>query len=149
VVELLDPDLVLRAYAIGVFPMSDSRNANEVFLGGAAQARHPADRRLSACRARCARRSARAPSRSLPTPHSRGAPPLLRARGDLDQRHHRGELQQSAPAGPRAFDRMLADGRLVGRALRREARRRLSSARACSRSAPTPRRWHWPGWWQG
>jgi leucyl/phenylalanyl-tRNA--protein transferase len=31
VVELLDPDLVLRAYAIGVFPMSDSRNANEVF----------------------------------------------------------------------------------------------------------------------
>jgi leucyl/phenylalanyl-tRNA--protein transferase len=31
VAELLDPDLVLRAYAIGVFPMSDSRSANEVF----------------------------------------------------------------------------------------------------------------------
>jgi leucyl/phenylalanyl-tRNA--protein transferase len=31
VAELLDPDLVLRAYAIGVFPMSDSRGANEVF----------------------------------------------------------------------------------------------------------------------
>jgi leucyl/phenylalanyl-tRNA--protein transferase len=31
VVEILDPDLVLRAYAIGVFPMSDSRNAKDVF----------------------------------------------------------------------------------------------------------------------
>ena len=28
---LLDPDLVLRAYAIGVFPMSDSREARDVF----------------------------------------------------------------------------------------------------------------------
>jgi leucyl/phenylalanyl-tRNA--protein transferase len=27
----LDPDLLLRAYAIGVFPMADSRNAQEVF----------------------------------------------------------------------------------------------------------------------
>lgn len=27
----IDPDLVLRAYAIGVFPMSDSRDASEVF----------------------------------------------------------------------------------------------------------------------
>jgi leucyl/phenylalanyl-tRNA--protein transferase len=31
VAELLDPDLVLRAYAIGVFPMSDSRSAGDVF----------------------------------------------------------------------------------------------------------------------
>ena len=29
--EVLDPDLVLRAYAIGVFPMSDSRSAKDVF----------------------------------------------------------------------------------------------------------------------
>ncbi len=28
---VLDPDLVLRAYSIGVFPMSDSRNARDVF----------------------------------------------------------------------------------------------------------------------
>jgi leucyl/phenylalanyl-tRNA--protein transferase len=28
---LIDPDLLLRAYAIGVFPMSDSRDAAEVF----------------------------------------------------------------------------------------------------------------------
>jgi leucyl/phenylalanyl-tRNA---protein transferase len=28
---LLDPDLLLRAYSIGVFPMSDSRDAKEVF----------------------------------------------------------------------------------------------------------------------
>jgi leucyl/phenylalanyl-tRNA--protein transferase len=28
---VLDPDLVLRAYSIGVFPMADSRDANEVF----------------------------------------------------------------------------------------------------------------------
>jgi leucyl/phenylalanyl-tRNA--protein transferase len=28
---LIDPDLLLRAYAIGVFPMSDSREAEEVF----------------------------------------------------------------------------------------------------------------------
>jgi leucyl/phenylalanyl-tRNA--protein transferase len=28
---LIDPDLLLRAYSIGVFPMSDSRVANEVF----------------------------------------------------------------------------------------------------------------------
>lgn len=27
----LDPDLVLRAYTIGVFPMSDSRNASDVY----------------------------------------------------------------------------------------------------------------------
>lgn len=27
----IDPDLLLRAYAIGVFPMSDSRDASEVF----------------------------------------------------------------------------------------------------------------------
>jgi leucyl/phenylalanyl-tRNA--protein transferase len=31
VAELLDPDLVLRAYAIGVFPMSDNRRAKDVF----------------------------------------------------------------------------------------------------------------------
>jgi len=29
--KLLDPDLLLRAYAIGVFPMSDSRNAHDVY----------------------------------------------------------------------------------------------------------------------
>ena len=29
--EAIDPDLLLRAYAIGVFPMSDSRDAEEVF----------------------------------------------------------------------------------------------------------------------
>jgi leucyl/phenylalanyl-tRNA--protein transferase len=28
---VIDPDVLLRAYAIGVFPMSDSRNAEEVF----------------------------------------------------------------------------------------------------------------------
>lgn len=28
---VLDPDLLLRAYAIGVFPMSDSRDAREIF----------------------------------------------------------------------------------------------------------------------
>jgi leucyl/phenylalanyl-tRNA---protein transferase len=28
---LIDPDLLLRAYAIGVFPMSDSRDAEEIF----------------------------------------------------------------------------------------------------------------------
>src|SRR5688572_6200397 len=27
----IDPDLLLRAYAIGVFPMSDSRDADDVF----------------------------------------------------------------------------------------------------------------------
>ena len=29
--KLLDPDLLLRAYAIGVFPMSDSREARDVY----------------------------------------------------------------------------------------------------------------------
>jgi leucyl/phenylalanyl-tRNA---protein transferase len=29
--KVLDPDLLLRAYAIGVFPMSDSRDAKDVF----------------------------------------------------------------------------------------------------------------------
>ena len=29
--DVLDPDLLLRAYAIGVFPMSDSRDAGDVF----------------------------------------------------------------------------------------------------------------------
>jgi leucyl/phenylalanyl-tRNA---protein transferase len=29
--KLLDPDLLLRAYAIGVFPMSDSRSARDVY----------------------------------------------------------------------------------------------------------------------
>ena len=29
--KVLDPDLLLRAYAIGVFPMSDSRNARDVY----------------------------------------------------------------------------------------------------------------------
>ena len=29
--KLLDPDLLLRAYAIGVFPMSDSRDARDVY----------------------------------------------------------------------------------------------------------------------
>jgi Leu/Phe-tRNA-protein transferase len=28
---VLDPDLLLRAYSIGVFPMSDSRDAADVF----------------------------------------------------------------------------------------------------------------------
>ncbi len=29
--NLLDPNLLLRAYAVGVFPMADSRNASDVF----------------------------------------------------------------------------------------------------------------------
>ena len=29
-VTVLDPDLLLRAYSIGVFPMADSRDAREV-----------------------------------------------------------------------------------------------------------------------
>src|SRR3546814_14709861 len=28
---VLDPDLLLRAYSIGVFPMADSRDADEIF----------------------------------------------------------------------------------------------------------------------
>ena len=28
---MIDPDLLLRAYAIGVFPMADARDAEEVF----------------------------------------------------------------------------------------------------------------------
>jgi leucyl/phenylalanyl-tRNA--protein transferase len=30
-VDLLDPNMLLRAYAVGVFPMADSRDADEVF----------------------------------------------------------------------------------------------------------------------
>jgi leucyl/phenylalanyl-tRNA--protein transferase len=30
-VDLLDPNMLLRAYSVGVFPMADSRNADEVF----------------------------------------------------------------------------------------------------------------------
>ena len=29
--KTLDPDLLLRAYSIGVFPMSDSRDANDLY----------------------------------------------------------------------------------------------------------------------
>jgi leucyl/phenylalanyl-tRNA--protein transferase len=30
-VAVLDPDLLLRAYSVGVFPMADGRSASDVF----------------------------------------------------------------------------------------------------------------------
>ncbi|CAA9532372.1 MAG: Leucyl/phenylalanyl-tRNA--protein transferase, partial [uncultured Sphingosinicella sp.] len=56
----------------------------------------------------------------------RGGAPLLRqARRDVDQRADRSQLQPPPPARPRPLDRMLAGRRIGGRALWREAWRRI------------------------
>ena len=66
----IDPDLLLRAYSIGVFPMADSRDAEELFWVEPKPAGDHSARAASASRARSARWSARARSRSPATPPS-------------------------------------------------------------------------------
>jgi chromosome partitioning protein len=120
---VLDPDLLLRAYSIGVFPMSDSRDAKDVFWvepRGARSSRSTA----SACPARSQDDPLRRfqVTRDTAFAEVSAAAPSARRPGST---RDRGELQPAPPARPRPFDRMLAGGRAGRRPLRREARRRL------------------------
>jgi leucyl/phenylalanyl-tRNA--protein transferase len=122
---VLDPDLLLRAYSIGVFPMSDSRDAADVFwVEPKRRAILPLDGfRLS----RSLRKTIRAdafrvsPRRGLLT----GDHALFGAPGDLDQCADRGGFNRLHSLGHAHSIECWEAGELVGGPLRCEARPRF------------------------
>jgi leucyl/phenylalanyl-tRNA--protein transferase len=121
--KTLDPDLLLRAYSIGVFPMSDGRDA-ERSSGSSRGGGRSSRSSVSGSPARCARRSARRVPGHARHRLRRGRPAVRGARGHLDQRRDRGELHPPARGRPRPFDRGWR-GRAGRRPLRRPPGRRL------------------------
>ena len=146
----IDPDLLLRAYSDRRLPdVGQPRRARRL-LGRAAPARDPAARRLPSL-------ALAAQDAALGPLHGHARPGLRRGRSaaaptrrrDLDQRRDRGELSRPARARPRPFDRGLGRTARWSAASTASGWAAPSSARACSRRAPTPRRWRSPGWWRG
>jgi hypothetical protein len=128
----LDPGLLLQGYAAGIFPMADSRDADDIFwVEPRNRAIIPLD--ASMCRARSRGRSARAASRH-PRPRLRtGHARLRRPRGDLDQPGDRARDARPPRRRPRPFDRMLGGERASWSAASTASSSAApSSAKACS-----------------
>ena len=145
----LDPDLLLRAYAIGVFPMSDSRDARDVYWV------EPRRRAIIPLDGFHVSKSLRKTLRS-----DRFEVTLDRAFGEVVRRCAAREdtwindtieaqLQSAAQLGSRPFGRGLAGRRARRRSLRRPAGRRLLRRKHVLVARPTPRRWRSPGWSRG
>ena len=101
----LDPRLLLRGYAIGIFPMADSRDADELFwVEPRNRAIIPLDgfhMSRSLAPDACARTFTVTRDRAF-AEVIRG---LRRPRGDLDQRRHRTRDAGAPRQRPRPFDR--------------------------------------------
>ena len=141
----LDPQLVLGAYSVGVFPMADSRDADERLLGRAAPPRDPAARRLPSVAL------AAQDDRRRPLPRHRRRRVRARRRSSAPKAPTTGPRPGSTPAiervftdaprdGLRAFDRMLGRRRAGRRALRPGARPRVLRRMHGQPRAPTRRR---------
>ena len=142
----ITPDLMLRAYRHGLFPMAETRHGDRLFWldpSAAASCRSTA----STCRA-----GSRAPC--WPTVRGRRGPRLPRHHRRLRRHRARPRRHLDQPAD-RAFVRRIASasatrirwsaGRTAHWSAASMAWRSAacSSARACSASSATPRRWRW------
>ena len=113
--KTLDPDLLLRAYSIGVFPMSDSRDAQRPLLGRAAAPGDHSARRLPSLEV-AAQDAAVGSLRGHPRPRLRarssGSAPSARTPGSTP-RSRRATSACTRPATP-IRSRSGASGGLVG-----------------------------------
>ena len=141
----LDPRLLLQGYATGIFPMADSRDADELFwVEPRNRAILPLDRfHLS----RSLRRTLR--SGRFTVTRDRDFAAVIAACADREETWINAEIERAmlalARLGPCPFDRGLAGRRARRRALRREARPRLFRRKHVQPARPTPRRSRWPG----
>ena len=150
----ITPELMLRAYRAGLFPMAESRRRRPALLAGPGAARrHPAGPWLPPAEAAAAHR----PLRPLPgyrrcrfrRHHRRLRRRRPGAGGHLDQSRDRVPLRRPASPGPCPFGRGLG-GRAPGRRpLWRGARRRLLRREHVQPRRGTPPRWRWCIWWRG
>ena len=145
----LDPDLLLRAYAIGVFPMSDSRDARDVYwVEPRRRAIIPLDGfHVSQIAAQdAAVGSVRGHRSTTPSARSCGAARRARTPGSTT-RSSTATICCTARATPiRSRSGWKASSSAASTA---SGWAPPSSAKACSRRGPTPRRWRSPGWSRG
>ena len=129
-IESIDPDLLLRAYAMGVFPMADARDAASIYWVEPQQrAVLPLDgfhlSRSLRTHDRCATGSASPPTRAFDAGHRAVRRSGRRPPRHLDQRRDRDRSSSSSTPRLRAFDRVLGRRPAGRRALRPGARPRL------------------------
>jgi leucyl/phenylalanyl-tRNA--protein transferase len=144
----IDPDLLLRAYAIGVFPMSDSRDAPEVFwVEPRRRAILPLDRfRLS----RSLRKTIR--SGEYRVTRDTAFTEVVKRCAEREETWINGDIELSYrllhERGHAHSIECWHEGELAG-GLYGVSLGGAFFARACSRPGATRPRWRWPGWWHG
>ncbi len=144
----LDPRILLRGYAAGIFPMADSRDADDIFwVEPRSRAILPLRRfRLSRSLARRVRSDHF--TVTCDTAFADVVARLRRPARNLDQRRDRTRHARPPRRGAGAFDRVLAGRRrsreLVG-GLYGVRWAAPSSANRCSAAAPMRRRSRWRG----
>ena len=146
------PELMLRAYRVGLFPMAETRRGTAALLARPGAARHPAARRLPPVQAPAPHRAVRRVRGHLRQRlrrrdrrlRGRGAGP----RGHLDQRRDRAPVPGAAPPGPRPFGRVLAGRRLVG-GLYGVSLGGVFFGESMFSTCATPPRSRWCIWWRG
>ncbi len=150
----LTPEILLAAYAAGVFPMAESADDPGTVLGRSAPPRNPSARRLSRV-APAAPRAASGPVRGplrqrLRSRLSAAAPKQPKsARTPGSTTRSCGFMRRCSPAARPTASNAVARRHAGGRPLRRVDRRAPFSAKACSAARPTRARWRWCTWSRG
>ena len=146
----ITPDLLVRAYSIGLFPMAEDRDDPDAALGRARAARRVPARRAErfpkASPRRCARDVYRGDGRRR-VPRGDGG---LRRRATRPGSTTRscGSIASCTRAGAPIRSRRARTANSSAASMASASARR-SSARACFTAPATPRRWRWCIWWRG
>ena len=151
--HLVTPDILLRAYAAGIFPMAESAEATELhWFDPPVRAMIPLDERFM-CRNGCGARSGKKPyTIKLDTAFG----DVMRAcAAPAPGRPRHGSTTKSSVSTTRCHRRGHAHsieawdgGELVGGLYGVSAWAALFSAKACSAARPTPARSRWSIWWR-
>ena len=148
--KTLDPDLLLRAYSIGVFPMSDSRDAERPLLGRAAAPRDPAARFVPSLKIAAQDAELGCFSRSRATAPSRD---IVRLCADREDTWINAEIEASYirlhEAGRAHSIEVWQDGALAGGLYGVRLGAAFFGESMVSLRAATRPRSRWPGWWRG
>ena len=145
----LDPRLLLQGYATGIFPMADSREADELFWV------EPRNRAIIPLDGFHVSRSLRRTLRSgrFTVTHDRDFAGVIAACADREETWINAELERAMIAlhgSGHAHSIEVWQRRRAGRRpLRREARPRLLRRKHVQPPRPTPRRSRSRGWWRG
>ena len=149
----ITPEVLLRAYACGIFPMAESADDPTPVLGRAGNARRDPARRLSHRLAAGAHRALRCLHRHRRYRVQGGDRRLRRAAGrprrHLDQQAHPRPLCRAARARATATASRSGRTAIWSAGCTASTSAAPSSAKACFTASATPRRSRWCIWWRG